>query len=265
MGNKTSIIFTILSVVILLGTVTAQSEDSLVYFSSELEIGYEYIWDISRYVAPTFLEEEITEEHNITITIIKEIDLDIATLENVDWETIEILYEYFLLTIDGINQTIDFSTFPEELPEFILLIIFISNYIIPVVVMASNGEISNQFDTFAENFLVIPDEEYVIDGDVVTYKLETGGDIVSKYIEKQFEYSTGLLLYSNVSDYGENGLISQYIKTLTNNTETEIVTETQIILIPTSATEIGFLPFPSTWVSIIGIIAVFSISKRKKC
>ncbi|MCE7735724.1 MAG: hypothetical protein GPJ54_12650 [Candidatus Heimdallarchaeota archaeon] len=268
MRYKLSTIFTVMCVLLLLGNTHGQSEDSLIYFSTELEVGYDYIWESSTYIAPTFLEEEIRLEGNITIEILKEIDnKDINALdEEQENFFIRKVLDYFLITYSGIAQTKELIMDQIEARNSSINLItigVISQYILPVVVVASNGETSNQFDTLAENFLVIPDEEYAIDGDVVTYKLDTGGDVVSKYIEKQFEYSTGLLLYSNVSNYGENGLISQYITTLKNNIEAKIETETRTIQTPTNATEIGFLPFPSTWVSIIGIIAVFAINKQK--
>lgn len=273
MRNKVSTIITFMGILFLLGTVQAQSENSLVYFSSELEVGYEYTWDSITYTAPTFLSDEIVEKHNYTIEILKEIDIDIHAISEAGeiiaprWGITNGTYIYFLFSIDGTPQTLDWLENPESLENTTIVYVsinLISKYISPNRVEGSNGEITNQFDILADNYSVNSDEEYVIDGNVVTYKLDTGGDVVSKYIEKQYEYSTGLLLYSNESTFGENGLISQNIMTLANNIETAIITQTLDYQTPTDATEIAFLPIPPTWLFIAGITSVCSINKRKK-
>lgn len=267
-----SITITILSVLLLLGTAQAQSNDSLLYFSSELDVGYEYIWDKIEYTALTFLSDEITEEHNISIKILKEIDKDYTTLEKEGeilvegWGYTDTVYNYFLVSYDGNTMTKDMVIHPEDYNTndtriIIISVLYISSYIFPVEAVGPNGETNNQFDILANKSL---DFQIVDDGEVVIMTHNTDGPIGREIIEYKYEYITGLLLQSNISTYGENGLISQYITTLTNNIETEIVSETQTIQTPTNATEIGFLPFPSTWVSIIGIIAVFAINKRKK-
>lgn len=267
-----SITITILSVLLLLGTAQAQSNDSLLYFSSELDVGYEYIWDQVKYTTPTFLSDEITEEHNISIKILKEIDKDYTTLEKEGeilvegWGYTDTVYNYFLVSYDGNTMTKDMVIHPEDYNTndtriIIISVLYISSYIFPVEAVGPNGETNNQFDILANKSL---DFQIVDDGEVVIMTHNTDGPIGREIIEYKYEYITGLLLQSNISTYGENGLISQYITTLTNNIETEIVSETQTIQTPTNATEIGFLPLPSTWVSIIGIIAVFAINKRKK-
>lgn len=268
-----SITITILSVLLLLGTAQAQSNDSLLYFSSELDVGYEYIWDKIEYTALTFLSDEITEEHNISIKILKEIDKDYTTLEKEGeilvegWGYTDTVYNYFLVSYDGNTMTKDMVIHPEDYNTndtriIIISVLYISSYIFPVEAVGPNGETNNQFDILANKSL---DFQIVDDGEVVIMTHNTDGPIGREIIEYKYEYITGLLLQSNISTYGENGLISQYITTLTNNIETEIVSETQTIQTPTNATEIGFLSFPSTWVSIIGFIAVFAIYKRKKC
>ncbi|MCE7733731.1 MAG: hypothetical protein GPJ54_02560 [Candidatus Heimdallarchaeota archaeon] len=246
----------LMGVILLLGTVQAQSENSLIYFSSELEVDYEYIWDEVIYTAPTFLSEGLIVEHNYTFTITKELVIDIASFADispgsnvpVDYSIQENLYDYFIFVFDGVSQN-DVALGIIDLPDtggYIITIDLISNYILPVEILNSDGEVINQFDLLEDDYTALPDEEYVVDGDQVTYRLEQAGNTISKYEEKIYQYSTGLLLSSNVSTFGENGVISQTMMALRNNIES------------------GFLPFPSRWVSIIGIIAIVGINKRKK-